>query len=303
MHIGFAGAGAVGCHYAGKLVQQGVQVSLLARGAHLRALQQHGLYHESEGRLRQLSVRADEDPAVLADCDVIVLSSKMTGLAALLESLQSALSAPPLLVTLQNGVQAPDMVARAFPDVPLLAGTAFIGVRIERPGHVLHTAAGGIRLAVWRKVSADDAHALLEVFRQAGVPARFDADACTLLWRKMLWNCGFNAITAITRRYARDMAAGVETLPLVTAAMQEAMAVGQCCGAAVSEQDICNHIDVTLAMGPVKTSMWQDIESGAASEIDYINGYIVRKAEELGLAAPVNTMLTALMHAIEGQGA
>ncbi len=303
MKIGFAGAGAVGCHYASKLMQAGHEVALLARGAHLQALQREGLHHESDGVVHRLMVHADDAPAILADCDVIVLSCKMTGLGSMLESLQPVLRGTPLLITLQNGVEAPGMVAQAFPACPVAAGTAFIGVRIERPGYVLHTAAGGIRLAWWRSSQDFDLHALLERFQQAGVPARFEVEAHSLLWRKMLWNCGFNAITAITRRYARDMAAHAETLSLVTAAMQEAMAVGQRCSANLGEEDIRKHIEVTLAMGAVKTSMWQDIEAGAGSEIDYINGYVVRKAAEFGLSAPVNTMLVALVHAIERHGA
>jgi len=301
MKIGFAGAGAVGCHYASKLMQAGHQVMLLARGTHLQALQREGLQHESDGVVHRLAVHASDDAMILAECDVIIFSCKMTGLAALLKALQPVLRTAPLLVTLQNGVEAPAMTAEAFPACPVAAGTAFIGVRIERPGYVLHTAAGGVRLAWWQLSQDVDLQVLLACLQQAGVPARLDADARSMLWRKMLWNCGFNAITAITRRYARDVAAGAETRALVRAAMQEAVAVGQCCGADICEEDIRKHIEVTLAMGPVKTSMWQDVEAGAGSEIDYINGYVARKADELELAAPVNTMLTALIHAIEGR--
>jgi len=123
-----------------------------------------------------------------------------------------------------------------------------------------------------------------------------------MLWRKLLWNCGFNAITALTRCYARDMAANAETLPVVMQAMQEAVAVGTALGVAVDAADIDKHIAVTLAMGQVKTSMWQDIEAGRACEIDYINGYVATQADQLGLAAPVNRMLSTLVHALDKAG-
>jgi len=298
MNIGIAGAGAVGCHYAAKLLAAGVPVRLLARGAHLAALQQDGLLHVSAGRSRRWSVSASDDPRILHDCSVILLACKMTGLLAMLQAMRAAGVAPGMLVTLQNGVRAPDLVAAAFPAVPVLAGTAFIGVRRAAPGHVLHTAAGGIRLAWWRRLGAD-ADGLLACLKRAGVPVRMEPDAQTMLWRKMLWNCGFNALTAITRRYAKDMAADAQTRAIVESAMREALAVACREGAALSEEDIHKHIEVTLGMGPVKTSMWQDIEAGARTEIDALNGDVVKRAQTLGLSAPVNAMLVALVHAIE----
>jgi len=143
---------------------------------------------------------------------------------------------------------------------------------------------------------------LLQAFQQADVPARIDADPAAMLWRKMLWNIGFNALTAITRRYARDMAASEETLAIVTAAMNEAVKVANAKGIAIGEADIQKHIEVTLAMGPVKTSMWQDIEAGHKTEVDYIHGYVADQARKLGLDAQVNRLLTSLMHAIEQSG-
>ncbi|RMH59615.1 MAG: 2-dehydropantoate 2-reductase [Zetaproteobacteria bacterium] len=297
MKIGIAGAGAVGCHYAAKLLAAGADVLLLARGAHLRALCDHGLLHESDGQCRRLEVAASDDVTILDGCDVILLASKMTDLEGMLAAMGAARLKPGMLATLQNGVRAPGMVAEVFPGVPVLAGTAFIGVRRVAPGHVLHTAAGGVRLAWWRQMGAS-AEPLLDWLERAGVPARMEPDAVTLLWRKMLWNCGFNALTAITRRYAKDMAANPETREIVEAAMREALALARHEGAGVDEDDIRKHIEVTLRMGPVKTSMWQDVEMGARTEIDELNGYVAKRAQTLGLSAPVNAMLTALVHAL-----
>lgn len=299
MRIGFAGAGAVGCHYGSKLIQAGEDVLLLARGAHLQALQQ-GLIHESGGERLQLAVDATDNVARLADCNVVVVSSKMTGLKALLRAMQGCLSDDAMLVSLQNGVQAPDMLAEAFPGHAVVAGTAFIGVRLEAPGHIIHSAAGGIRLGLWRDGSGSALLPVLnEALRAAGVASDIDADPAAMLWRKLLWNCGFNAITAITRRYAREVASNDETLQMVRAAMQETVTLANELSVAIDALDIDRHIDVTLAMGPVKTSMWQDVEAGHISEVDYMNGYVAERAESLGLAAPANRILTTLMHALD----
>jgi len=301
MRIGFAGAGAVGCHYGAKLAQAGFDVLLLARGAHLRALQQHGLQHESAGESMQLNVDATGDAALLGDCNVVVLSCKMTGLEALLGRMRGCLSPDAMLVSLQNGVQAPDMLAEAFPGHAVVAGTAFIGARMTAPGHVIHSAAGGVRLGLWREGHGETYFAQwISALDVAGVPVRLDHDPAAMLWRKLLWNCGFNAITAITRRYAQEIAANAETLQLVREAMQETVAVANALGVAIDAADIDKHISVTLAMGPVKTSMWQDIEADRTSEVDYINGYVAARAKTMGLAAPVNRVLTTMMHAAGG---
>lgn len=305
MKIAFAGAGAVGCHYGSKLMQAGFDVLLLARGEHLTALQQHGLKHQSDGACKQIPVQATADIEQLNRCKIVILCCKMTALSQMLASLQHILHPEALILTLQNGVEAPDMAASAFPDHAVAAGTAFIGARIEAPGYVIHSAAGGLRLGMWQSgmrqqgPGAQHLPWLIQACRDAAIPIRQDDDPAALLWRKLLWNCGFNAITAITRRYASDMAANSETVAIVRQAMQETVAVGHALGIAIGAEDIEKHIDITLTMGPVKTSMWQDIEAGHRTEVDYINGYVASQAEAMQLPATANRMLASLIHAIE----
>jgi len=300
MKIGFAGAGAVGCHYGSKLQQAGFDVLLLARGPHLKALQEHGLCHESENKTKSIAVIATAKAEQFKECQVIILCCKMTGLSNMISTIQHFVTQDTLLVTLQNGVEAPDFIRTSFPNNSIAAGSAFIGARIEQPGHIIHSAAGGIRLGHWQQGEGEHHLAtLIEAFKSAGVPARIDPDPAAMLWRKLLWNCGFNAITAITRRYARDMATDKETLLIVEQAMQETVALAQSFGIAIEEADISKHIDITLAMGPVKTSMWQDIEAGHPTEIDFINGYIAKEAEKKKLPAAANRFLTTLIHATE----
>jgi len=300
MKIGFAGAGAVGCHYGSLLQQAGNKVSLLGRGAHLAAMQEVGLRHVSGGVERNISVTADDQPAVLGDSDVIIFSCKMNDLQTVTEATQPFIGSQTLFVTLENGVEAPEIVARAFPGHAIVAGTAFIGARIDSPGTVIHSAAGGIRLGLWQTGSGEQRLAgFVQAVSGSGIPVRDEPDVKEMLWRKLLWNCGFNALTAITRRFARDMAAGKETLPVIRAAMLEAVIEARAAGVNIGDGDILKHIRITLKMGPVKTSMWQDLDRGRQTEVDFINGLVVRRAQKRGLDAPVNRMLVALVHAIE----
>ncbi len=300
MRIGIAGAGAVGCHYGSLFQRAGYDVRFLARGAHLKAMQDVGLTHVSEGKHYTQNVQADDNPSILEGSAVVILTCKMTDIKMMLKSVAAHLGENSLLVTLQNGVEAPDMAAALCSEHAIAAGTAFIGVRIEESGIVIHSAAGGVRLGLWRHGKGEERfHPLIQAFMEAGVPVREEPDVRLMLWRKLLWNCGFNAITAITYRFARDIAADEETLAIVREAMAETVAIARAEGIVIGEEDINKHIKATLEMGPVKTSMWQDIERRKQTEVDYINGFVTRKAKETGMEAPVNRILTTLVHAIQ----
>ncbi len=303
MKIAIAGAGAIGCHYGSLLQQTGCDVVFLARGAHLQAMQTAGLRHKSMDRQWDIPVQADENPAIVAGANVVIITCKTTSLDKMCRQLVDNVPANALLVTLQNGVQAPDTVAKYFPDHSIIAGSAFIGARIEAPGHVVHSAAGHIRLGLWQHNNDPDIEpkleSLLSYFQQAGVDARRATDAKQLLWNKMLWNCGFNAITALTHRYARDIANEESTAELALAAMQEAVLLAGVMGVNLPEHAAEKQLAISQKLGPVKTSMWQDIEQSRPTEIDAMNGYISDTADELGCKVPVNRMLTILVRALD----
>ncbi|MDT8375255.1 MAG: 2-dehydropantoate 2-reductase [Mariprofundaceae bacterium] len=300
LKVGVAGAGAVGCHYGSLLQQAGLDVVCLARGDHLAALKKNGLTHISGGKVTRLNVQASNDMSMLADCDVILLSCKTTVLDELCQQLLPVIGRNTVLVTMQNGVTAPGQVLRCFPDSPLVAASAFIGVRVERPGEVVHSAAGHIRLGVWQNESERMLSMLAELvaaWRRSGVDAEQAAEMKNMLWHKMLWNCGFNAITALTRCYARDVAADEDSARWVRAAMQEAIDVATAESIRLPEDAIGQHMALTMKAGPVKTSMWQDMEHGRPTEIEAMNGFVAQRARQLGLEAPVNDLLASLIRA------
>ncbi|HXH72538.1 MAG TPA: 2-dehydropantoate 2-reductase N-terminal domain-containing protein, partial [Mariprofundaceae bacterium] len=187
MNFLIAGAGAVGSHYGSLLQQAGFEVQLLARGAHLKALQAGGLRHETDGKTVDLELPAGDDPKLALDADVIIFCCKTTGLAAMCEELQPYVPPEVILVTLQNGVTAPDAVQGWFPDNAILAGSAFIGTRLEAPGHVIHSAAGHLRLGHWHGEDAQVLEPVAAAFREAGVDCQVVDDPRRLLWHKMLW--------------------------------------------------------------------------------------------------------------------
>jgi 2-dehydropantoate 2-reductase len=302
LKVGIAGAGAVGCHY-GSLLQRGsLDVVYLARGEHLAALQENGLIHISNDESIELNIQASDDPSTLKDCDLLLLTCKTTALNELCRQLLPVISSGTVLLTMQNGVTAPDQVAAFFPKNPMLAASAFIGVRTGKPGVIIHSAAGHIRLGVWQN---EDEHLLsaltdlIAAWERSGVDADQVSDMKSMLWHKMLWNCGFNAMTALTRCYARDIAADEDSVRWVRVAMQEAIDVARAGSVQLPDDAIEQHLALTMKAGPVKSSMWQDMELGRPTEIEAMNGFVAQKAKELGLEAPVNDLLASLIRASE----
>lgn len=304
MRIGIAGAGAVGCHYGAMLQQAGKDVVYLARGEHLSVLRQKGLTHISNGKAYHHDIEASDDAGILAACDVVLITCKTTALDDICVQIASDIRPDALLLTMQNGVLAPDQVAHYFPVNPLIAGSAFIGVRIEKPGCVIHSAAGHLRLGWWQGKREDCSSRLghlLTAWKASGVDAQEIEDMQMMLWNKLLWNCGFNAITALTRRFAKDIAADEDSVRWVRSAMAETMVVASASDITLPDDAVDQHIALTMKSGEVKTSMWQDLEHHRPTEIEVMNGFVATKAKELELSAPVNDMLASLIRATESR--
>jgi len=302
IRVGIAGAGAVGCFYGLALQRAGLDVVFFARGIHLQVLQHHGLLYESAGKKGVFHVHASDDVQSLADCDVILLSCKTTQLDDMCCTLSSVVKPSVTWLTLQNGVQSAGQVSVYFLKHPVLAASAFIGVRIEKPGHVIHSAGGYIRLGFWCKGKGDNImlKSLQDAWQKAGIDAKVEKDMRTMLWQKMLWNCGFNAVTALTRRYARDVVLHENMAAWVRVTMVEVMDVAHAMGVNLDENMVDKHMQLTCEAGEVKSSMWQDMSHKKATEIAAMNGYIVEQGKKFGVAVPINTILTDMINLAEG---
>lgn len=302
MKVGIAGAGAVGAHYGVRLQKAGLDVVMLARGEHLQMMQANGLRYESEGTSEVIPVNVTGQASDLSGCDVIVLSCKTTQLSSLLCELKPYVGVHAVLVTMQNGVTAPQEVADCFLDHRVVAASAFIGARLEEPGWLIHSAAGHLRLGQWQGESRSVAEVMVAAWQASGVDAQIVDDMQVMLWNKMAWNCGFNAITALSRCYARDVALDDQGKRLVEAAMCEMLVVAKAEGVVIDESVIQKHIELTTRAGEVKTSMWQDVMHGRKTEIEAMNGYVCKMGRKQGISTPVNYMLATLIHLAETHG-
>ncbi len=297
MKVGVAGAGAVGAHYGVKLASAKMDVRLLARGAHLEAIRQQGLVHmDPDGRKTRWALPASDDPEILADCEAVLIGCKTTQLEALLSAIAPHIKPDAMVVTLQNGVRAPEMAAAHLPGRAIVAGSAFIGARRVQLGVIAHTAAGGIGLARWWGEPRGRLAQLAGAWARAGVPVRVETDARAMLWRKMVWNCGFNALTALLDADADAIASDPDASQIALEAMRETVRAAASVGVSLPAELPEETLKRTKTLFGVVTSMRQDLRAGSPTEIEAMNGEVCAR---LGDEAPISCMLTRLVRAAE----
>jgi 2-dehydropantoate 2-reductase len=202
-----------------------------------------------------------------------------------------------LVLSLQNGVDnAQRLQAHLSRDVAATA--VYVAAEMVGPGHVRHHGRGELVIGP----SAASAE-LARLFAEAGVPVQVSDNVAGALWGKLIMNCAYNALSAITQLpYGRLVQSdGVE--PVMRAVMQECLAVAQ--GELVTVPgDVWEEVRrIGRTMSGQFSSTAQDLARGRRTEIDHLNGYVVRKGEALGIPTPVNRTLHTVVKLLEGRSA
>jgi len=299
------GAGAVGGYYGGMLALSGVPVTLVGRAHHAAAIARDGLVIERADRRDVVHVNAATDASAVRDASVVLVCVKSPDTRAAALAMKPHLRADATLVSLQNGVSNADALADILDHV-VLAAVVWVGTSMEAAGVVRHSGGGDLALGVAtpsaaRHGAAQRAREVGAMFERAGVRCPVVDDIDAALWEKLVVNCAFNAVSALGRsRYGR-MARDDDVRHLMEAAVREAVAVARAAGIALDEAAMIATIWRTadrLAMQHSSTA--QDILRGKPTEIDMLNGEVVRRGEALGVPVPVNRTLHALVRLREG---
>ncbi|CAK8725448.1 2-dehydropantoate 2-reductase [Candidatus Electrothrix aarhusensis] len=305
MKITIIGAGAMGCLFGGLLSEQGMDVHLLdVREEQVAALNDHGLTILHQGVERIVKVRAVTEPAAIPRTDLAVIFVKHA------QTEAAARTAAHLLggngynghaLTLQNGMGNAEIIADVLGEEQVLCGTTAQGAMVLGSGKIQHSGVGETVIGMWRPGRGEIATEVTEVFTAAGISCREVDDIEPVLWKKLFVNVGINAITALTGLRNGQLLDMESTRLLMQDVVSEAMAVAEAYSIEVPD-DILKHVEqVAKATASNRSSMGQDIDGQRPTEIDAINGYIVRKAKERGIAAPVNQTLVRLVQTVQGK--
>lgn len=294
--VAVMGAGALGCFFGGKLARAGAQVTLIGRAATVEAIKRTGLLLESNGTTEKVRVDAVTYPGGARGAGLVLVCVKSGDTAEAAEALAPHLDESALLVSLQNGVGNVERI-HAATGRPVIAGLVYIGTNMPAPSYVRHSGGDRIVLGAIKGGGADEAlvREAAAIFRRVGINADVSADIEAGLWHKLMLNCAYNAICALTGKPYGEMGAVPDIRAIMQQAAQEVIALARHKGAAIPADVFDGLFTMTHSMPQQMSSTAQDLAKGRATEIDYLNGYVARESEALGLAAPVNRMLNALV--------
>lgn len=299
--VAVLGAGAVGCYFGGMLARAGVPVTLVGRARHVEPVRRDGLLLDTLHFREHVRVAASENAADIASADVVLACVKSHDTEAAAHAIEPHLHRDATVVSLQNGVDNAERLGAVL-GRDVLAAVVYVGAGMAGPGHVRHTGRGDLVIGT----SSRDARARASVdrvaalFAHAGVPCRVAEDVRAELWSKLILNCAYNAMSALTRLQYGPMLADGHGRALVADIVAEATAVARAEGITPGEGASLERVlALAVAMPMQMSSTAQDIALGRRTEIDALNGYVVRRGEALGIPTPVNRTLHALVRLLE----
>ncbi len=295
MKIAVMGAGAVGCYYGFKLARAGHDVVLIGRPQHIEAIERQGLRLQTQTLDLHIHVSASTEASAVQRAQLVLFCVKSGDTESGAAAIRPHLAPDALVLSLQNGVENADRLRALLPQ-QVIAAAVYIGVEMVGPGHVRHHGRG--ELVIEPSLASDDvARALIA----AGVPTEISDNVRGALWAKLILNCAYNALSAITQLPYGRLVKGEG----VTAVMRDV--VGECAAVAKADSVILPG-DVDEAVRKIAetvpgqySSTAQDLARGKRSEIDHLNGLIVRRGEALGIATPTNRLLHSLVKLIESK--
>jgi 2-dehydropantoate 2-reductase len=297
--IAVLGAGAVGCYFGGMLARAGAPVTLIGRPRHVEALTRAGLCLETLHFRQQVPVAASTDVAAARAAEVVLFCVKTLDTETAAKELAPHLAANAVVVSLQNGVDNAERI-RAATGIEAIPSVVYVAAEMVAPGHVKHNGRGDLLIGDARRPRRE-LEDLAALFVRAGVPCLVSDNIAADLWTKLLINCAYNAISALGRAKYGRIVGYQPTRELMRQVTEEALAVARADGVRFPAGDMVEAVfRLGHAMSGATSSTAQDIARGKHTEIDSLNGYVVRRGAALGVPAPVNQTLHALVKLLEG---
>lgn len=295
MKIAVFGAGGVGGYFGGRLAQAGEDVTFIARGRHLQAMQQSGLRVDSlKGDFTLRPVQATSNPAQVGPVDAILVGTKAWQVTEAAHAMRPMVGPDTFVVPLQNGVEAPAQLAAVLGKQHVLGGFCRIVSFIVGPGHIRQ--AGGDPYVAFGELDnrpSPRAGRLRQAFAAAtGVTVEIPPDIQAAMWGKFLLISSWSGMGAITRAPVGVWRSLPETRRMWQQAMQEVLAVAQAHGIALTPENIQKATAYADSLPPNATaSMQRDILAGRPSELDILCGGVVRLGQEVGVNTPTHAFI------------
>lgn len=302
MRIAIIGTGAMGSVYAGLLGDAGLDiVAIDTWEAHIDAIRRDGLRVSGASGERVAQISALTDAREAGPADLVIIATKADGVEAAARAAREILTGNGVVLTIQNGLGSAEKVAAIIGEERTLIGVVGgFGASIPQPGHVHHNGWEFVRLGEYRGGTSARLEAIADIWRKGGFKVLLFEDIHQLVWEKFICNVAFSGTCTLTGLTIGAVLADADAFSVAAACAREAYAVARAKGIAV---DIDDPVAYVRAFGEkipgARPSMLLDHMAGKRCEIDVINGAVPRVGAEVGVPAPVNTTLVALIRARE----
>lgn len=303
MKIGILGAGALGSTFGAMLAQAGHETWLVNRpGEHIEAVKRRGLRVVEADLEREVHLHASCAAAEVGTVDVLVVLVKSFSTRAAIASALPMVAASTVVLSLQNGLGHEDILAEVVGRERVVAGKTYVGGVMLAPGHIRsgvqgkQTFIGELDGSLSERVQR-----IAEVFTAAGLATTVSRNIVGTMWDKLLINVATGALTGITSLTYGQLYREPLLRETALAAVAEAIAVAGAAGVRLSLQSPQAAWNLASEGLPAsfKTSLLQSLEKGSVTEIDFINGAVVRLGQRHGVATPINSTLVACIKGIE----
>jgi 2-dehydropantoate 2-reductase len=303
--VAVVGAGAVSGYFGGMLARAGADVTLIGRPVHVEVWNRDGLFVDGVNFQERILVQASTDVAASEGANLVLFSVKSPDTEQTARHLARHVGGDALVISLQNGVDNVERM-RAVAALDPIAAAVYVASSMPAPGRIKHDGRGDLLIGDRPGRSAPPREAVLarvsNWFEAAGVPCRVSRNIDADLWTKLITNAALNAISAVVRAPYGDIVATPESRETVRQLVNECVAVARAGGVALPDIDFVEMVlRFAEQFGQVFSSTAQDLDRGKRTEVDALNGFVVRRGVELGVATPANQSLLALVKLREAQ--
>ncbi len=293
MKTAILGAGAVGCFYGGMLARAGREVVLIGRAAHVDAIRCGGLRMQTQSFDERVPVAASTDAAAVAGAKLVLCCVKSNDTLQAAKDMAPHLEPDAIVLSLQNGYDNAERLQQSL-GRPVYPAVVYVATEMAGPGHLRHHGRGELVIAPFAGSSE-----LVAEFALAGVPVSISDDVAGQLWAKLVINCVYNGLSAITQMPYGQIVVADGMREVIDDVVTECLAVAKAEGVSVQDDIRSAVAGIAQSMATQISSTAHDVARGRRSEIDYINGYVARRAAIHGIRTPVNRTILALVKLLE----
>ena len=294
------GAGRMGSLYGALLAKSGLQVTLYDPWRqHIDIIRHNGLRIDGISGDLTIRIPATDEVEEIAPCDIALVLSDTNGTAHAAEVARRVLIPSGFALTLQNGIGNVEILSNAIGADRVLAGLSYHSAALVGPGHIRHTHSGPTYLGEITGESTERLSNLVRVFKDSNFNSIPVDNITAHIWEKWVHNCAINAISAISGLRVGEISSTPDADELQSHVIAEALAVVKANGISLPEKNLAAAIKAFCKVKFNKPSMLQHMEEGRATEVDALNGAVVRAGEKLGINAPYNHAITLMIKARE----